>query len=278
MERPGAGSPKSSRDSLTAKSTTDPVLRNALRYTISAKEYQALHKYLISRSKLLKRNTPTVSQVEKLVERPGRDDYNAAAIRASLRTFLLTAVGLEAWDLIRSALFGVRRTPAHLSTSDATPFRKRNPRTSRTLTSRFAPAIGASLAGLMLGVYPKDQLRVTIAIYALIQAAEVTYNLAEEEGWIWGRKGSKWERPWFFGSWMLMPLTAGQLLHAFVFDRDCFPSAYGNFIIKHSPQYIQARPEEYPARLPWPGTYDIVDSLAEMARLNYPSVSPSTIL
>jgi len=76
----------------------------------------------------------------------------------------------------------------------------------------------------MLGVYPGDQLRISLAIYVLSQAAEVLYNLAEEEGWIWGKKGSKWERPWWFGSWMLMPIACGQLLHAFVFDRECFPA------------------------------------------------------
>jgi len=76
----------------------------------------------------------------------------------------------------------------------------------------------------MLGVYPSDQLRITIAMYILSRAVEVTYNLAEDEGWIWGKKGSTWERPWWWGSWLLMPLAYGQLLHAFIFDRDCFPA------------------------------------------------------
>ena len=80
------------------------------------------------------------------------------------------------------------------------------------------------MAGFALAVYPKDQLRVTIAIYALSQAAEFAYNLAEDEGWIWGKEGSRWERSWWWGSWLLFPLTSGQLLHAFVFDRDCFPT------------------------------------------------------
>jgi hypothetical protein len=94
------------------------------------------------------------------------------------------------------------------------------------LTSRFAPAVGASLAGFMLGVYPGEQLRLSVAIYVLSQAAEVTYNLAEDQGWIWGKKGSAWEKPWWFGSWMFMPLASGQLLHAFVFDRECFPEVF----------------------------------------------------
>ena len=89
---------------LTAKATTDPVLRNALRYTISAKEYEVLHKYIISKSNVLERNTPSVAKVEKLVDRPGRDDYNAAAVRASLRVFLATGASLKAWAVIRQAL------------------------------------------------------------------------------------------------------------------------------------------------------------------------------
>jgi hypothetical protein len=105
MATPDRDSGKPGRDRLSAKSTTDPVLRNTLRYTISAKEYQVLHKYIISRSKVLKRNTPTVSQVEKLVDRPGRDDHNAAAVRASLRVFLATGAALKAWAVIKETLF-----------------------------------------------------------------------------------------------------------------------------------------------------------------------------
>ena len=83
-----------------------------------------------------------------------------------------------------------------------------------------------------------------------------------------------------------MPVASGQLLHAFVFDRDCFPKvsplrsvfesyadiaqAYGDFILNQTPNYIQARPGDYPADLPWPGRFDIVDSLAKMAKLHYP--------
>lgn len=110
MASPSTDGPKPPRDRITAKSTTDPILRNALRYTISAKEYQTLHKYIISRSKVLKRNTPTVSQVERLVERPGRDDHNAAAVRASLRVFLASATGLKAWAIVSQSLFGSEKT------------------------------------------------------------------------------------------------------------------------------------------------------------------------
>jgi hypothetical protein len=108
------------------------------------------------------------------------------------------------------------RLRTNLLTKDAAPFRRRNPRISRSLTSRFAPAIGASLGGFALGVYPADQLRITIAIYILTRAAEFTYNTLGNDGWFQNK-------PRWVGSWMLMPFATGQLLHAFFFDRDCFP-------------------------------------------------------
>lgn len=55
---------------------------------------------------MLKRNAPSVARVEKLVERPGRDDYNAAAIRASLRVFLASAAGLKVWELVKERVLG----------------------------------------------------------------------------------------------------------------------------------------------------------------------------
>jgi hypothetical protein len=156
-----------------------------------------------------------------------------------------------------------------LLTQDAKAFRKRNPRVSRSLTSRLAPAIGSSLAGFFLAVYPGDQLRITITIYVFTRALEFCYNYLEELGYFKNR-------PAWFGSWMLMPVACGQLLHAFVFDRDCFPSSYGKFIINNSPEYIQTRPEGYPKNLKWPGTFDIVDSLAEISKARWPPfISPT---
>ena len=112
----------------------------------------------------------------------------------------------------------------HLLNPQVEPFRRRNPRTAATLTSPYAPAVGASLAGLALGVYPSQQMRVSIAIYAMFRALEFGWNNCEGDGLVWGTKnGRKRERPWWFGSWMLQPFAFGQLLHAVVFDRDCFP-------------------------------------------------------
>ena len=179
------------------------------------------------------------------------------------------------------------RLRSNLLIKDAAPFRRRNPRISKTLTSPLAPAIGASLAGFALGVYPGDQLRITIAIYVATRSLEFASKALEEDGWFKGK-------PWWWGSWLLMPVATGQLLHAFVFDRDCFPKvhicrleakedcgssqaqAYGDFILDHTPNYVQRRPASYPPNLSWPSTNKIVDSLAEMSRLNWP-YAPLTV-
>ena len=108
------------------------------------------------------------------------------------------------------------RLRASLRTDDARPFRERNPRISKALTSKYAPAIGASTAGFALGVYPESQLRITAAIYTATRGLEFVYNALEEKGWFK-------DRPWWFGSWLLMPVSCAQLFHAFVFDRETEP-------------------------------------------------------
>ncbi|KAM0212724.1 hypothetical protein ACHAPQ_002545 [Fusarium lateritium] len=275
----------SSRSSRSSAATTDPVLRNTLRYTISAHEYAALHKYILSRSRVLRRSTPTPNRVEKALQPPkGGDDYNARTVRHALRVFVMTFLGMKGWDVVAKrmskdeVLFRFfTRLRVHLLDPQVEPFRSRNPRTAAMLTSPSAPAIGASFAGLALGIYPAQKMRVTIALYTIFRALEFAYNFCEADGLIWGRKnGVKRERPWWFGSWMLQPFAFGQLLHAAVFDRDCFPKPFGDLIFKSSSAYLHPRPQDWPSSLKWPQTSQIVDSLAQMARLSWPAyVSPT---
>lgn len=161
--------------------------------------------------------------------------------------------------------FFLRLRSALLST-DSDAFRERNPRISKLLTSPYTPAVGASLSGFLLGVCPADQLRITIAIYVFTRSLEFSYNALSDTGYLWPKS----RKPWWFGSWMIMPVACGQLLHAFVFDRECFPESYGKFILKRSPEYIQLRPDGYPKEKPWPGTFDIVDALAQISKLKWP--------
>lgn len=281
--------PPPSAGGSSARTTPDPILRNTLRYTISAREYALLHKYVLSRNRQVKKRVPSVERVNRImnggVKGPadmdvadvastsagldakagamlGADDFNARALRHALRVFGVTAVGMKLYGLAMQKLGGMKADPnfkkqpfykspvfrlslslssilflyrvlfrfftrlrLHLLDPNAAPFRKRNPKVSASLTSPYAPAIGASLAGLALGAYPAEQLRTTVAIYAIFQALGFAWNHVEDAGMVWGRErnGKLKKRPWWFGSWIMQPFAFGQLLHAFVFDADCFP-------------------------------------------------------
>lgn len=152
--------------------------------------------------------------------------------------------------------------------SSSQPFRLRRPWIWQASTWRLTPAIGASLSGLALGIYPGDQLRITIAIYVFVRTCELLYKGAEAKGYM--RKKPRW-----MGSWMLSALSQGQLLHAFVFDPDCFPTTYGDFILNNSPEYVQPRPTNLSPEVKWPERREQMDSIAQMARLRWPAyVSP----
>lgn len=126
------------------KSASDPILRNALRYTISAREYSLLHRYVISRSRVLKKRAPAVETVQRVMDGrpnnraqgqslvetdksknkdrprgsgdavprgrresvagPAGDDYNARAIRHSIRVFVATGAAMKLWALLSNRL------------------------------------------------------------------------------------------------------------------------------------------------------------------------------
>ncbi|KAK4495835.1 hypothetical protein PRZ48_013103 [Zasmidium cellare] len=303
-------SPSSAAGSSASKRPIDPITRTALRYTLSPREYELLHAYLISKApRRVQKQTPSPPRFDKITKSTSESgDYNVSAVRASLRVFVGLLVGLKGLEGVMRRLekgkggevkeVGVRykntriagsfaamllvhrllhrffvRLRTSLLEESAQPFRRRNPGVTKALTSRYTPAVGASLAGFFLGVSPADQLRMTIAIYVFSKGLEFGYNYLAAEGYIWGKE--KKDRPWWFGSWLIMPLACGQLLHAFVFDRECFPESYGKFILQRSPEYIQFRPKDYPSTKAWPGTFDIVDALAELSKLRWPTfVSP----
>ncbi|KAL8869348.1 MAG: hypothetical protein Q9174_004338, partial [Haloplaca sp. 1 TL-2023] len=111
--------------------------------------------------------------------------YGAEAKSSALQSPIFRlSLSLSLILLLHRILFRFfARLRSNLLAKDAAPFRRRNPRIARSLTSKLAPAAGASLAGFALGVYPADQLRLTIAIYVATRAAEFAYNALEKEGW-----------------------------------------------------------------------------------------------
>ncbi|KAE8148025.1 hypothetical protein BDV25DRAFT_159081 [Aspergillus avenaceus] len=280
-----------------------PVVRSALRISLSAKEYKILHDYAIQRTPAtVQSKLPSPSRYEAIIR--SNDRYSEAAIRASLRVFLASGALLKFIDwattrlrgdmsekkvrtsLIRSPNFRLSlslslvlflhrflhrflvRLRANLRSDEAQPFRIRNPRVAKALTSRYAPVVGASLAGFALGICPQKQLRLTVAISVATRSLECLFNTVDAKGWLENR-------PVWFGSWLLMPLSCAQLFHAFVFDREATPQWLGKVIFRLSPGYLHDRPESLPAEFPWPGKEDMVDSLATVANLRWPAfVSP----
>ncbi|OJD16083.1 hypothetical protein AJ78_03716 [Emergomyces pasteurianus Ep9510] len=285
-----------------SQKATHPFIRNALRISLSASEYKLLHE------KLIKRLPPAIEShiLEPIAFRElvkSQNKYNEAAIRASLRVLLATTAGMKLFAYIQQKL-AARRSPnalkppkvpfrqspafrlsaalsltlllhrllrrfflrlrANLRTDDARPFRERNPRISRALTSKYAPAIGSSLAGFALGTYPQSQLRLTLAIYMSTRSLEFLFNELDAQGWFK-------DRPWWFGSWLLMPVSFAQLFHAFVFDRDAEPKWFGDFILKFTPGHIHPRPGSFPADRHWPDQYETVDALAKISELKWPA-------
>lgn len=99
MSSPSASQPPPPAD-------MDPVVRNALRYTISPREYQLLHQYLLSRAPAVKKRSLTPRRYDAIAKGP--DDYNVAAVRASLRLGLATLAGLKTWDLLKTRLLARR--------------------------------------------------------------------------------------------------------------------------------------------------------------------------
>lgn len=149
--------------------------------------------------------------------------------RSRLKTSILKSPNLRLALSLSTILYLHRilyrfffRLRLRLLSEKAKSLRVRYPNLSRLLTSRLIPAFGASLAGLALGIQPSGQLRLTITIYVAARSLEFLYNALDREGWF--SKQPKW-----IGAWLFFPISCGQLLHAFVFDRDCFPKACYSF-------------------------------------------------
>ncbi|KAK2808539.1 hypothetical protein FQN50_004570 [Emmonsiellopsis sp. PD_5] len=284
--------------------TIHPIIRNALHISLSASEYKALHEHLIKRLPPAVQNQALPPATFREIVK-SQDRYNEAAIRASLRVFLATGTGMKFFAYITQKL-AARKAPnaphrkppkvpflhspafrlsfalsltlllhrllhrffvrlrANLKTDDARPFRDRNPKVARALTSNYAPAIGAGLAGFALGGFPASQLRLTAAIYMSTRSLEFLFNELESRGWFKNR-------PWWFGSWLLMPVSLGQLFHAFIFDREAEPKWFGDFILNFTPGHIHPRPSGFPVDSHWPDQYETADALARISELKWPA-------
>lgn len=61
---------------------------------------------------------------------------------------------------------------------------------------------------------------------------------------------------------LLYAIGNGQLLWAFLFEPDCFPKSYGDFILARSSAYVPTRPKDLPVSMAWPTRREIADHVA----------------
>lgn len=80
-----------------------PLLRNALRVSLSAKEYKVLHERILKQLSIEHR-LPTPSRYEAIVQTTTTNKHNVAAIRASLRVFAAVTGGLSLVEFVTSRI------------------------------------------------------------------------------------------------------------------------------------------------------------------------------
>jgi hypothetical protein len=105
--RPASDDSRSSSSSNgLPKRPIDPITRTALRYTISPREYELLHQYLISRApERVQKRTPNPTRYEKITKSASdTGDYNVATLRTALRLFAGAFTGLKTWELVSSQI------------------------------------------------------------------------------------------------------------------------------------------------------------------------------
>jgi hypothetical protein len=90
--------PKPGDPDATAAAAVHPVIKNALRVSLSAKEYRILHERVLRRSASAERHLPAPSRYEAIIHT--KNKYNVAAVRASLRVFLALSGGLSLAELV----------------------------------------------------------------------------------------------------------------------------------------------------------------------------------
>ncbi|KAB5570725.1 hypothetical protein GE09DRAFT_1171227 [Coniochaeta sp. 2T2.1] len=296
------------------KMRASPLPQSVLSCLISARELSFLQKHIDR----LNPTSASPKREQSPAKQPRKDDILVRDIRHATRVFATVTAAMKIYGAVSRRLnrtytspqtkqrrfnSPVFRVPLSLSTvlllyrllfrflsklrlslldskptSEWRSIERKSPRTASALTSRYAPAAGASLAGLALGICPSQQLRQSLALTAMFRALEFAWDCGEDTGMIWGwKKGEKdgekkpAPRPWWWGSWMLQPFVFGQLLHAAVFDWDCFPTSLGNFAFRFSAPYL-TKTDNLSLE-----PHQILSVLGETAYQDWPSATSSSI-
>lgn len=93
-----------STDGADIQPRVHPVVRNALRISLSAKEYKTLHQLVSQRAPSFQSRLPSPSKYEAIVRSKNR--HNEAAFRTSVRVFLVSGALLKLVDRVARRIRG----------------------------------------------------------------------------------------------------------------------------------------------------------------------------
>ncbi|CAD6946328.1 unnamed protein product [Tilletia controversa] len=123
----------------------------------------------------------------------------------------------------------------------------------------FLAALSASIPALPF--LPSDPIpRRSLAVWVFTQGIRWAFLEARRSD----AETIKWVPRWIGGA-LWYALGNGQLLYAFLFHSDCFPTSYGKFILSRSAEYAPPRPQHLPSSISWPSQRVIVDHIAQLS-------------
>ncbi|KAK6539818.1 hypothetical protein TWF694_008667 [Orbilia ellipsospora] len=86
----------------------------------------------------------------------------------------------------------------------------------KIIMSPMASSFAAALSGIVLVSIPSDNARLSISVYIFAKTMEYLSNALYVSGRV----------PWWFGSWLLFPLSFSQLFHTFLTGGESVPYIY----------------------------------------------------
>ncbi|CAB4445973.1 unnamed protein product [Rhizophagus irregularis] len=137
-----------------------------------------------------------------------------------------------------------------------------------------SPLVPPFLAGLLAGptllIDNVQSRRILIAVFMLSKSLQYTYHALRQNGIIP-------RMPWWWGSWLLFPISSAQLIYAYLLHPDIFPKNYDKFITSRSTTYVNPKPSDFSDAMPWPIGREIVDRIGILASLYYPEFYSSKL-
>ncbi|KAE8225469.1 hypothetical protein CF319_g1795 [Tilletia indica] len=123
----------------------------------------------------------------------------------------------------------------------------------------FLAALSASIPALPF--LPSDPIpRRSLAVWVFTQGIRWAFLEARRSD----AQAVKWVPTWIGGA-LWYAIGNAQLLYAFLFHSDCFPTSYGKFILSRSSGYAPPRPQHLPSSIAWPSQRVIVDHIGQLS-------------